>query len=149
MSAETIRLDPDDLTIGDLEDFEEIMAEVAGGVRRRFAVKGVPDAGAVRNFQGGHTRRAAAVDQNVVSWTVDGEEIAVDLHGITGHEWRAAREATGMRHLEIIQAALALKDFEAIAALVWIAKRRQSPKLTYERVLGSLSVASMAAVEDG
>lgn len=82
--------------------------------------------------------------ENVVSWTLDGEEVALDLHAVTGHEWRAARLVTGLRHLEIIHAAIALKDMEAIAVLVWIAKRRTSPSLTYEQILAACSIDALS-----
>lgn len=85
---------------------------------------------------------------NTVAWRVDGTVVSVDLFDIDGIEWRDAKRATGMSQREMVRAALTEEDFEAIAGLLWIVRRREQPDLTYEDVLGSLSFARMGAQGD-
>ena len=73
--------------------------------------------------------------------SLDGETVAIDPTDIDGCEWRLVKNETGMRPKAVFEAVEEM-DFEALAALVWIVKRRDDPSLGYESVLSSLSIAS-------
>ncbi len=76
---------------------------------------------------------------NIVSWQVGDVRYDVDLHDFDGLEWRAAKQATGSHQEQIVLDALRFGDFDAIAALIWLWRRRDEPSLTYEDVLASFS----------
>lgn len=76
---------------------------------------------------------------NVVTWRIDGVDYAVDLYDIDGLEWRDAKRVTGLRQQEIVDRALGEKDWDAIAALIWVMRRREEPALAYEDVLKGLT----------
>lgn len=82
-----------------------------------------------------------------MTWSVNGEQVGLDLLDITGVEWRDARRASGMRRPALVKAALVDKDLEAIAALLWIALRRQRPDLAYEGVLAGLTLRSLETAD--
>lgn len=85
-----------------------------------------------------------ATKTNIVTWDVDGTNYAVDLYDIDGIEWRDALRATEYdTQGDLIVAALTLKNFTAIAALLWIWRRRENKELTFDEVLGGLSYGSM------
>lgn len=80
----------------------------------------------------------AEQDTNVVTFAVGGKRYDVDLHDIDGVEWRDVRHATGMKAREVIRGALAMDDFEALAGLLWIWRRRSEPELAFIEVLSGL-----------
>ena len=83
-------------------------------------------------------------ESSVISWSVNGERVDLDLLDVTGIEWRDAKVASGyLSQPVLLQAALLDKDLGAIAALLWVARRRGDPTLTYDTVLGSLSIRAM------
>lgn len=73
--------------------------------------------------------------------TLDGEKLAIDPMDIDGCEWRLAKKVTGLPAGKIMQAATDM-DFEAVAALVWLTKRRDDRECEYEAVLSGLTLAS-------
>jgi hypothetical protein len=84
---------------------------------------------------------------NVVTWTLAGTAVAVDLHDLNGVEWSAAKRALGwgwVSEVDIIERALRHRDLEAIAAIVWLWRRREDAALVYEDVLGSMTFARLA-----
>lgn len=85
--------------------------------------------------------------KNVVAFAVAGKAYEVDLFDIDGLEWRDARNASGLSQAEIVAGALNPSDlnFDALAALLWVWRRRDEAALTYEDVLGSLSYGALAA----
>lgn len=83
-------------------------------------------------------------DPSIVSWEVNGERVDLDLLDMTGIEWRDAKVASGyLSQPVLLQAALLDKDLGAVAALLWVARRRTDPTLAYETVLGALSIRAM------
>ena len=81
-------------------------------------------------------------------WEVDGQRVEIDLLDIDGVQWRDAFVATGGMTQTVIQyGALALKEVAAIAALVWLAQRRDEPDLKYEEVAGRLTLRSLEGEE--
>ncbi len=83
---------------------------------------------------------------NIVTFTVDGVAYDIDLFDIDGVEWRDAKRASGMLQQEIIRQGLA-GELDAVAALLWVWRRRGEPGLTYEALLRSLSLKSGLPVE--
>lgn len=86
-------------------------------------------------------------DDTRIEVSLNGETVVVDPTDIDGCEWRLVKNETGMRPKAVFESVEEM-DFEALAALVWIAKRRDDPNLGYETVLSSLSLASFADNED-
>jgi hypothetical protein len=73
---------------------------------------------------------------NVVTFRLDGEDHPVDLYDIDGVEWRDAKRASGYRtQVALLDAALVDKEFDAVAAFLWIVDRRSDPSLEYLTVL--------------
>jgi hypothetical protein len=87
-------------------------------------------------------------DKNVVTWVIAGQRYDVDLFDIDGMEWRDAKRATGMSQNAIVFQALDAKDFESIAVLIWIWRRRTEPDLAYESVLKGLSFGVLGFDDD-
>ena len=85
---------------------------------------------------------APARDTNVMFVDVAGTRYVVDLFALKGTDWRDIRKETGMRPLDFGVLVLA-NDIEAVAALVWIAGRADTPSLTYDEVLGSLTIGDL------
>lgn len=85
---------------------------------------------------------------NVVTWVIAGHRYDVDLFDIDGMEWREAKRATGMSQNAIVFQALNDKDFESIAALIWLSRRRTEPDLEYESVLKGLSFGVLGFDDD-
>jgi hypothetical protein len=77
---------------------------------------------------------------NVVNFRVDGVAYDVDLYDIDGTEWRDVKRATGMMRDELIVQAVTFKEFDCVAALLWIWRRRAEPELKYDEVLRALSL---------
>lgn len=92
--------------------------------------------------------KEAARETNVVSWEVDGTRYDVDLYDIDGVEWRDINRVTGLIQTAAMHQALLVKEFNCIAAFLWIWRRRTDPDLTYEDVLKSLSYRSFTQKED-
>lgn len=84
-------------------------------------------------------------DTAVLSWIVNDERVDLDLLDVTGVEWRAAREATGIRQGELVPLALEHKDPEAMAALLWIALHRVDPTVAYDEVLAAVTIRTCRA----
>ncbi len=97
----------------------------------------------VRISEGGRV-----ADSSLVSWTVNGKQVDLDLLDVNGVEWRDAKRVTGLPQSDLIGGALVAKDIEAIAALLWIARRRDDPAIEYESILGALSIRSLQPVAD-
>jgi hypothetical protein len=89
-----------------------------------------------------------AGDTNIVSWTVDGTRYDVDLADIDGIEWRDITRTTGLLQTATLTQALIAKEFDCIAAFLWIWRRRTDPDLTYEAVLRSLKYRTFEKNED-
>lgn len=85
---------------------------------------------------------------NTVTWLIGDERYDVDLFDIDGLEWRDAKRATGMSQNAIVYSALDAKDFESIAAILWIWRRRTEPGLEYEDVLKGLSFGVLATDDE-
>lgn len=86
--------------------------------------------------------------KNVVTWLIGDKRYDVDLFDIDGLEWRDAKRATGMSQTAIVVNALDAKDFEAIAAILWLWRRRTEPGLEYEAVLKGLSFGVLGTEDD-
>ncbi len=82
--------------------------------------------------------------------TVDGQRHDIDITDIDGCEWAAVKKQTGLKPKTVIEDAVDM-DFEAVAALLWIVRRRTEPGLVYDDVLRSLSLKAFHAdgIEDG
>lgn len=85
---------------------------------------------------------------NVVTWLIGDQRYDVDLFDIDGLEWRDAKRATGMSQNALVYSALDAKDFEAIAAILWIWRRRGEPGLEFEAVLKGLSFGVLGTEDD-
>lgn len=84
-------------------------------------------------------------DTNLVVWKVDDTEYPVDIFDLTGTEFRDARQAAGRESAPVlVDAALIERDIEAIAAFLWVHRRRSEPDLTYDEVLGDLTYGALA-----
>lgn len=88
-------------------------------------------------------------DTNIVSWQVDGKRYDVDLYDVDGVEWRDACRETRLTQRQIMYQALVVKDFDAIAALLWIVRRRTEPSLSYDDVLRGLTYLSLRNTAGG
>jgi len=87
-------------------------------------------------------------DTNVVTWLIGDQRYDVDLFDFDGLEWRDAKRATGMSQNAIAYAALNDKDFEAIAAILWIWRRRTESGLEYDTVLKGLSFGVLGNADE-
>lgn len=83
---------------------------------------------------------------NVVKFRVAGLEAEVDVNAITGPEWRALKQATGLHQRQLVRDALVWEDFDAQAAFMWLALLPQMPEASYEDVL---ALFSYEAVNEG
>lgn len=92
-------------------------------------------------------------NENVASWEVDGIRYDVDLLDIDGIEWRDITSVTRLLQSQVMGQALLANEFEPVAALLWIVRRRtEGKKLKYEQVLKGLTYRSLrriAAEEEG
>lgn len=80
--------------------------------------------------------------------SVGGVAYLIEAADIDGLEWRDIKRATdGMTPKQVFQSAAEM-DFEALAALLWVVRRREEPKLTFDAVLKTLSFAAMEIDED-
>lgn len=86
-------------------------------------------------------------DDPVVQITLDGETIDVDLLDIDGNEWCTVKRKLGLKPKQVFDDAQDM-DFEAIAALVWLVKRREDPQVQYEEILSGLSMRSLIDSDD-
>lgn len=81
-------------------------------------------------------------DTKKLEITVSGVPYVIEAADIDGLEWRDIKRATdGMTPKRVFQAAGEM-DFEAIAALLWIVRRREEDGLTLDAVLKTLSFAA-------
>lgn len=77
------------------------------------------------------------------------EQWEIDLYDIDGIEWRDAKRASGYpNQIALLDAVLGAGDFDAVAALVWIWRRRESPDLSYVEVLRSFSYGAINRSEE-
>ena len=92
-------------------------------------------------------------DTNIVTWVLGDQRYTVDLFDIDGVEWRDAKRASGMTQNQLVYLAVEQADLEAIAAILWIWRRREDPKLEYLAVLKGLNFRLLqdpgAGEEDG
>lgn len=91
--------------------------------------------------------------KNVITWLIGDARYDIDLFDIDGIEWRDAKRASGMQQGQLLALAVVEKDLEALAAILWIWRRRKEPKLEYEDVLKGLSFGVLGsddtAAEEG
>ena len=85
---------------------------------------------------------------SIVSWTVNGKRYDIDLHDIDGVEWRDINRVTGLIQTAAMHQALVVKEFNCIAAFLWIWRRRSEPDLTYDEVLKGLKYRTFERNED-
>ena len=85
---------------------------------------------------------------NVVTWVIDDKRYDVDLFDLDGLEWRDAKRATGMTQNQLVYLAVDQKDLEAVAAFLWLWRRRTEPGLKYEAVLKGLSFGAIGTEDD-
>lgn len=83
-----------------------------------------------------------ASDDPVIQVTLDGETIDVDLFDIDGNEWATVKKQLKLKPRQVFEDAQDF-DFEALAALVWIMKRRDDPQVGYDEILSGLSMRSL------
>lgn len=87
---------------------------------------------------------APSVGESEAGWRINGELRVLDLLDIDGLEWRDAKAASGMSQAQLLSDAFVVPiEFEAVAAVLWVWERRETPELTYDQVLGSLSYKSL------
>lgn len=84
--------------------------------------------------------------ENVASWEVDGVRYDVDLFDIDGLEWRDITSVTRLLQSQVMGQALLANEFEPVAALLWIVRRRVDKKVKYEQVLKSLTYRSLRRI---
>lgn len=87
-------------------------------------------------------------DANVVTYLIDDQRYDIDLFDIDGVEWRDAKRAAGMSQNQLVYLAVEEKDLEAMAALLWIWRRRSEPALKYLEVLKGLSFGVIGSADD-
>lgn len=89
-----------------------------------------------------------ADDTQHVAWTVDGVRYDVDFYDIDGLEWRDIGRVTKLLQTQVMAQAIYSTEFEAVAAFIWIVRRRTEPGLKYEDVLKTLSYNSLRRPDD-
>jgi len=78
---------------------------------------------------------------------VQGKKYALDYSDLNGLEWQEVKKMTGLAPIKAINEC-ANMDFEVIGAIAWIIIRRDQD-MTYEEVMGSLSIKSFQDQEEG
>lgn len=74
----------------------------------------------------------------------------IDIFGIDGLEWRAAKRSIDRPLTEPQMAAAAIAgDLECVAALIWLARRRDEPSLEYDDVLVTMRLVAFDRTEEG
>lgn len=85
---------------------------------------------------------------NVITLTVGDTKYDVDLFAITASEYVDAFMVTGYRSNDLLRAATQDFQIEAMAALIWLHRRRTETDLTYHDVASSLTLGSLVAEEE-
>lgn len=83
-------------------------------------------------------------DDPIVELLVNGKHYSIDLSDIDGPERRAFRLATGVKLHESDE----LDEYEFIAGLVWLVKRREDDSITFEDVLKTMKRDSLDDPEE-
>ena len=87
------------------------------------------------------------MDLPTLELNVDGVPYVVETSDIDGLEWRDIKRETGMTPKQVIVQVAEL-DFEALAGLLWVVRRREEKGLPYEKVLAGLSASVLSKDED-
>lgn len=89
-------------------------------------------------------------DEATIEIDLDGETIVVDPLDINGVEWADIKRHLGMRP-KVVLDAIAEFDFDALAALIWVMKRRDAPadQVKFDEILSGLSMRSFIDTSDG
>lgn len=67
------------------------------------------------------------------------DELRIDLHKLTMKELQEIRGVTGRSLMaELVEVSVKCLDEQMMPALVWIARRRSEPELTYDQVCSTL-----------
>lgn len=85
---------------------------------------------------------------HVAAWSVDGVRYDVDFDDIDGLEWREVTQRTRLFQSQLMAQALRFNEFEAVAAFIWIVRRRADPGVKYDDILKSLTYRSLRRLDD-
>lgn len=85
---------------------------------------------------------------NIVAYTADGVDYEVDLFSLSALEHLAAFQETGYRPSDLLQAATVGRQLDAIAALVWLHRRRTNPELPFAEVASSITWGDLVSEEE-
>lgn len=76
-----------------------------------------------------------------LSWVVEGKRYEIEVMDLNGLEWRDMKRETGLSEANLLRGALLEPaDIEAVAAFVWVWRRREQPKLAYDDVLRTINL---------
>lgn len=76
----------------------------------------------------------------------DGRRYALDVDDLDRFEWRDVKTALDMTQTQVL-VALASFDLDAVAAVLWVIRRRDEPDLTFENVTLRLKDVEQASGE--
>lgn len=79
---------------------------------------------------------------------VDGKLYVFSVSDASAEDAAALRRATGMSLQGLFRAALEDLDIDVVAALVWLVRRQQEPRLRYEAVAAEISYDTDIDFED-
>jgi hypothetical protein len=79
---------------------------------------------------------AKALAQTYV-WRIDGKPFEINFSHLDGVEIRDAKNAAGLTQQQLVTNAW-FGEFDALAAVIWVLRRRDEPTLSYEDVLKGL-----------
>lgn len=77
----------------------------------------------------------------IVRITVDSDTYDVDLSDLTGIDAKDFRRAVGIPLAAVLTEKTEL-DLDVVAGLVWLARRRNEPSLTFEKVAAGINFLS-------
>jgi hypothetical protein len=82
--------------------------------------------------------KRAELEQANVSIRMDGEEFTMRMSDLTARDSAALRQATGMSLRYLLTAVGKDPDLDAVAAVVWMARRQRGDDVTFDEVANEI-----------